>query len=377
VAKSKPGDKDQYDVAIVGAGPAGSTAAIILASQGHRVIVLDREKFPRPVPCAGWVSAKAKSALGELHAEAADLLDRPFTDVSFYNLDFTKKAKPRFKDVVGYIIDRGQFDNLMIKTAVRQGATFQQQAQVKDLRLRESSVDLSLADGANVTSRLLILASGRNTELLDRIGFARRVGESPIWSAQVEGAIPVELSPDPTVIVVLGLDGGNSFGLCTSMGKHLVINVNWRGEPDHVLPQLARLCRTAYEKKIVPVDLSPKAESARVLRSPAAAALDMDTHVAKHTLLVGDAGGFISSASNEGIYPAIWSAKLAAKAVNSALKSTYSQDELMAFDSLWRMEMADHLRSPHTDIRFLLPLIFSNQPMADRMGAAFFSGENI
>jgi hypothetical protein len=49
----------------------------------------------------------------------------------------------------------------------------------------------------------------------------------------------------------------------------------------------------------------------------------------------------------------------------------------MSFDSLWRMQMADHLRSPHTDIRFLLPLIFSNQPMADRMGAAFFFGENI
>ena len=49
----------------------------------------------------------------------------------------------------------------------------------------------------------------------------------------------------------------------------------------------------------------------------------------------------------------------------------------MAFDSLWRIQMADYLRSPHTDVQFLLPLIFTNQPMADRMGAAFFFGENI
>jgi hypothetical protein len=41
------------------------------------------------------------------------------------------------------------------------------------------------------------------------------------------------------------------------------------------------------------------------------------------------------------------------------------------------MQMANYIRPPHTDIQFLLPLIFTNQPMADRMGAAFFHGENI
>jgi hypothetical protein len=238
-------------------------------------------------------------------------------------------------------------------------------------------VDLTLADGQTVSSRLLVLASGRSTELLDRIGFPRRQGEAPIWSAHVEGEFAGPPLPAPTVFVVLGLDGGNSFGLCTALNNHLIIDVNWRGEPEAASAQLVRLCKSAYEKGIIGIDLSAKAAAAPVLRSPAAAALDMDTHVAKHTLLVGDAGGFVSSASNEGIYPAMWSAKLASKAIHSALRSTYSQDELMTFDSLWRMEMADHLRSPHTDIRFLLPLIFSNQPMADRMGAAFFSGENI
>jgi len=63
--------------------------------------------------------------------------------------------------------------------------------------------------------------------------------------------------------------------------------------------------------------------------------------------------------------------------IDKALRNPYSQDELMAFDTQWRMQIADHLRSPHTDIRFLLPLIFSNQAMADRMAAAFFFGENI
>ena len=73
----------------------------------------------------------------------------------------------------------------------------------------------------------------------------------------------------------------------------------------------------------------------------------------------------------------MWSAQIAVDVLEKALRSVQSQDELMTFDSVWRMQMADYLRSPHTDIQFLLPLIFSNQPMANRMGAAFFLGENI
>ena len=125
------------------------------------------------------------------------------------------------------------------------------------------------------------------------------------------------------------------------------------------------------------MDLSEEAARAEVHPSPAGIALEMDSHVAKHTLIIGEAGGFVAAASNEGIYPAMWSAQLAAQVVHQALGSKHSQDVLMQFDSKWRMSMAEYLRPPNTDIQFLLPLIFSNQPMADRMGAAFFAGENI
>jgi len=370
--------EERFDVAILGAGPAGATAAILLGRRGHSVALIDRFNFPRPVTCAGWVSSKVEAILPELGVSPSALLHRPFRDVTLHNADFTKTAKPRFETSVGFLVDRATFDNVLVQTAVQHGATLIQGQAATDLRLNEGSVTITLANRRTVVSRLLLFAAGRGSELLERLGQSRQSGGTPLWTAQAEALHSggTKLG-EPRVAVVLGLDGAGSFGFCCVTDDRALVNVNWAGEPEKTLSVLLNLCRAAKQHNIVPLDLSKQAVAAAVVRTPASAALDMDSHVAKHTLLIGDAGGFVSAASNEGIYPAMWSAKLAVKAVEAALQTELSQDQLMSFDALWRTQMADHLRSPHTDIRFLLPLIFQNQPMADRMGAAFFFGENL
>ncbi len=369
---------ERFDVAIIGAGPAGATAAILLGRKGYSVALIDKATFPRRVTCAGWLSAKVEPLLGELGIPPASVLQHPFRDVTFHNADFTKTAKPRSETSVGYLVDRTEFDDLLVRCATQHGVTLLHGLSVTDLKLNESSVAITLSDRRKVVSRLLLLSPGRGSELVDRLGFPRQPGATPLWTAQVEADLDGTLAgAEPRVGVVLGLDGGGSFAFYCVGPKRTLVNVNWAGDPRQTLPMLAGLCKTAWQKGAVPVDLSPQVAKAPAERSPAAAALDMDSHVGKHTLLIGDAGGFVSAASNEGIFPSMWSAKLACKAIDAALQSEVTQDQLMNFDQLWRTQMADHLRSPHTDIRFLLPLIFQNQPMADRMAAAFFFGENL
>ena len=106
-------------------------------------------------------------------------------------------------------------------------------------------------------------------------------------------------------------------------------------------------------------------------------ALEVDSHVGKRSIVIGDAGGFYAAISHEGIFPAIWSATIAARTIIDISPADHAQDVLTTFDRAWRLEMAEFLRPPNTDLQLLLPLIFTNQPMADRMGAAFFHGENI
>ncbi len=370
--------KSEFDVIVLGAGPAGAIAATALAQKKRRVLLLERAKFPRKVPCGGWLTGLAEPFLAELGLNTKKILAKPFRDVTFHSPDFEKSSAPKLDRDFGFIIDRAAFDSALVDLAKKAGAVFKSEHEVSDVKLNESGVEVVQRGGTSNSARLLVLATGRSAAWLDTVGVSRGRGDATILNAQVEAAMPKKSAPkQPHVSVVLGLDGGASFGLIGLTKDRIVINVNWRGEPDAVVRNLIQLCRSAHAAGIVPMDLSDLAVSAPVIKSPAALALDMDTHVGKHALVVGDAGGFVSAASNEGIYPAMWSAKIAAEVIHNSLDSTYVQDELMQFNSMWRMAMADHLRSPHTDVRFLLPLIFSNQPMADRMGAAFFFGENI
>src|SRR4051794_22301470 len=50
---------ERFDAIVVGAGPAGSTAAFRLSRAGARVLLLDRERFPRDKPCGGGLTARA------------------------------------------------------------------------------------------------------------------------------------------------------------------------------------------------------------------------------------------------------------------------------------------------------------------------------
>ncbi|UCF34322.1 MAG: FAD-dependent oxidoreductase [Phycisphaerales bacterium] len=379
-----------YDVVVVGAGPAGATAATVLARQGRSVVMVEQDKLPRSASSLGWLNVKAVPVMKELGADVGTVKKQAFTDVTFFDPGLSKSAKPTFNGPAGYVIDRARFDHKLVKAAVAAGATLMDGTPVLDVNPLESEVVVMLGEGRSITGRLLIVAVGRGALLLDRLGFVLPAKHGTIWTAQVDAPGGGTAAAGDTkgskskaggsglrVAVVLGLERLGSFAVAYVTPKVTAVAINWRGERDQAIPVLVNTCKSLFLREVVPVDLSEAAAQAPLAASPASAALDMETHIGKHTLLVGDAGGFVASLSNEGIYPAMWSARIGAEVVHSALSSPQSQDELMTFESKWRMTMADYLRAPNTDVQFLLPLLFSNQPMADRMGAAFFAGDNI
>ena len=199
------GDK-RYDVVIVGAGPAGSTAAILLARKGRSVALLDRDTQSPSVPCAGWLSAKAVPLLEELGCKFPEDCVTPFSQVDFYNADCTKHATPRFDRPVGFLVRRTQFDEILRTHAASLGVALIRGYEAKDIRLNESHVVVK-SDKEQTLGRLLILATGRSPDLPSKIGFRPRASDAPAWVSQVEAPQTSRgAGAEPRVTVILGLD---------------------------------------------------------------------------------------------------------------------------------------------------------------------------
>ena len=98
--------------------------------------------------------------------------------------------------------------------------------------------------------------------------------------------------------------------------------------------------------------------------------------MARRTLLIGPAGGFYS-ASGEDVYPAAWSAKFAADAAAKALKAPQVQDALGVYRGKWGATLGEYLRGPQQNLRFLLPLVYKNPTMTDRLANSILLGESL
>jgi menaquinone-9 beta-reductase len=97
------------DVIIVGGGPAGAACARRLKKGGAKVLVLEKQKFPRLKPCAGWVTPRVWQKLGIPPSEYPfGLTEFAGLDIMLWNLHFTLHTRQ-------YAIRRIEFDDWLLK----------------------------------------------------------------------------------------------------------------------------------------------------------------------------------------------------------------------------------------------------------------------
>ena len=116
----------EYDVIIVGAGPAGSTTARELAKRGLSLVMIDKAEFPRDKPCGGAVSVRCA---GLLDVDLTPVIESTITDV-FITLKQRRgkgtellRSSPK---AFAYMTQRTRLDALLAEKAVESGAVFRQ-----------------------------------------------------------------------------------------------------------------------------------------------------------------------------------------------------------------------------------------------------------
>lgn len=378
-----------YDVVVVGAGPAGASAARFLAEAGASVALVDAKKFPRHKPCAGWLNNKAARQFAFIDAARRRTGAAPFKRLVFHSPDLKQEAEFKSRAHVGYVTNRDAFDHALVQAARDAGAKTVLGKAVTDVETGEREATVVLAGGRRLTGRILIGADGVHSTV------ATSTGLRPRWSP---GQLVYTLSKtvtltarqrkagfgaSPAIHVAPSFGGAMGYAWAFPGRRHVSVGVGVRtGETGRLKTLFADWVGAVDHLGLLPAKADLDAPEGCAI--PAGAAVEFENHVGKRVVLVGDAGGFASAATGEGLYPAIVSARIAADCILSALEAdagnrrdSTCQDELLKFRTLWRRRMAAHLQLPNVNVTFLLPLIYTNQEICDRFARAFLFGDNL
>src|SRR5690349_14320163 len=175
------------DVLIVGGGPAGSSTAHALARAGIDVLVLDRARFPRPKPCAEYLSPQASRILAEMGAltaveasGAAQLAGMVIRAPNGERIvgEFGRCAFRGFTDR-GLSVRREVLDTILLDRARAAGARVVEGTRVLDVERdragRVTGVRTLSSDGSTSVqhARLVIGADGLRSVIAKRLGLAR------------------------------------------------------------------------------------------------------------------------------------------------------------------------------------------------------------
>jgi flavin-dependent dehydrogenase len=156
----------EYDVIVVGAGPAGAAAAFHLGAAGKRVLVLEKERLPRYKPCGGGLPT---SVLRRFPLDFSPVIEREIRRVRFRFAD-GREVSAGLPEGAVVTVRRDRFDNYLVSHA---RAEVRDNARAVDVRQDGAKVEVALASGETFRASYLILADGANSRLARRVGLRR------------------------------------------------------------------------------------------------------------------------------------------------------------------------------------------------------------
>jgi len=155
-----------WDVVVVGAGPAGATAARYAALGGARVLLLDKATFPRYKTCGGGIIGQSRHRMND-HALATIEADVP--EVGFSHR-MGRVTRVRTQAPFVAMVDRERFDQANVDAAKEAGAEFRDGANVRSLTDEDGRTRLVLSDGDELLARVVIGADGSGGRVGRHVG---------------------------------------------------------------------------------------------------------------------------------------------------------------------------------------------------------------
>jgi geranylgeranyl reductase family protein len=311
-------ERTGWDVAVVGGGPAGLTAASVAAAAGARTLVLERAEHPRYKTCGGGLIGASIAAVGsQVTVPARDQI-RSAT----FTLRGAQELTSSDPEPLLAMVTREEFDAALADRAQQQGAVLRQQALVRAVDQAAEGASARLADGSAVTAKVVIGADGSSGVT------ARHVGAE---FAQVDLGLELEIAVPPAAARPWAgrvlLDWGKlpaSYGWVFPKGDRLTVGViAARGHGEYTRSYLREFVERLGLGSFEVVKDSGHLTRCRTEGSPLRRG---------RVLVAGDAAGLLDPWTREGISFALRSGALAGEAAAKAAVAGSPEEATASLD---------------------------------------------
>ena len=309
-----------YDVIISGAGPSGSQCAEVIAKEGYKVALIERNANQRK-PCGGAVH----SSVVDLYPQLKKIGAPKILGVIMHSADYHELEFKGTGEEYSIIMDRLNLDNLMRDAAVDAGADFFDKNISFDFTVKNQKkigiVTKSTTGIKEYRGNLIIIADGMSSKLAFKSGVRSKwkINELAIGKCTImEG--PNNLDKEFVYVYFMPFQGygwifplnRNRFniGVFTFGVDNSKYNINKIYQEFIINPHIKSLLPNS-NYKIIWTGAYP---------FPAEGVLKRSLYT-ENLMLIGDAGGFVSPISGEGIQSAVISGNISAKVAIEALQA--------------------------------------------------------
>jgi geranylgeranyl reductase family protein len=334
-----------YDVAIIGAGPAGSGLAIACATRGHRVLLLDRAEFPRPKVCGDFVSPKGLALLSRLGCleEVLAIGSTPVrrAEAIADGRWLCESDIPHMGDMPDHalVVPREDLDEIVLRRAVSAGAEPALGCRVTSFETRPRAVEIDAEQGGRrrrFSARLIVGADGAHSVVARRAGMRMRDPRYRLHALRAYcRGLPLEhavMSFDeeflPGYAWIFPVRAGLAnvgVGVCAETARRFGL------DPMAYFRRFATIVNARAAERGVALEWE------RPLGFPIHSFGGAHANVFERGLLIGEAGCFVDPVSGEGIPLAIETALLAAETLDAALRAgDFSAGFLGRYERAWR-----------------------------------------
>jgi geranylgeranyl reductase family protein len=353
-------------VLVLGGGPAGATAARALARAGVTVRLLDRSKFPRNKPCGGGISIRVLKRFPYLERElgriATHMLSRLYLEGPSGESTVIESDTP-----AALMIRRYEFDALLVDLAAQAGAEIVGGVDIVRASMDASRVTLEARDGRRFSGSMVIAADGVHSII------ARRLGLNDGWPATSVALDMMEetpranlrdvdphtlwvsygyASPDASAVPVASAEG---YAYIFPKRDHVNIGIGY------VLDHYRRhVDQAPYEMQRTLVEQLRRrgiVEGESVRRNFTPFIIPVGGPLRRpgrgRVLLAGDAAGFVNGFTAEGIYYAMVSGELAARAIVETPANEWERRAAGCYRRACENEMSAELRDSVVIRRYL------------------------